>query len=57
MESNGDERDLECIDPEKGRLPPSAKRLAGFPGLLDIFLLFNLNKKGLPAIKLETRQL
>ena len=37
MDSNGDERDLECIDPAKGRLPPSAKRLAGFPGLLDIF--------------------
>jgi hypothetical protein len=40
MDSSGDERDLECIEPTKGRLPPSAKRLAGFPGLLDI-IIFN----------------
>lgn len=35
-DSKGDERDFECAEPTKGMLPPSARRRAGFTGLLDM---------------------
>lgn len=36
IESKGDERDFEWSEPTNGTLPPSARRRAGFTGLLDM---------------------
>lgn len=38
IDKNGDERVLDCTEPTKGMLPPSAKRRAGFTGLLDMVI-------------------
>lgn len=36
IDNKRDERVLDCTEPTNGMLPPSAKRRAGFTGLLDM---------------------